>query len=158
MKLLIKEKAFSWADTFTVKDEQGNDRWLVKGKPFSFGRKLHVMNVYGEEAARIEQELFRFKRRYNVIVSGRQTASVVQEITFFKPRFTVEGPGWDVQGNFWGHEFTVTEGGRTVVSISKEWFTWGDCYVLDIADGTDEMTALAVVLSIDCMAEQSSSS
>ena len=156
MKLLIKEKAFSWTDTFTVKDGQGNDRFFVKGELFSFGRKLHVTDVYGEEIAKIEQELFRFRRRYNVTVRGRQTAAVVQEITFFRPRYTVEGPGWDVQGNFWGHEFTVTEGGRTVVTISKEWFTWGDCYVLDIADGADELTALAVVLAIDCMVEQSS--
>lgn len=156
MKLLIKEKAFSWTDTFTVKDEQGNDRWFVKGELFSFGRKLHVTDVYGEEIARIEQELFHFRRRYNVTIRGRQTASVVQEFTFFKPRYTVEGPGWDVQGNFWGHEFTVTDGGRTVVTISKEWFTWGDCYVLDVEDGTDELTALAVVLAIDCMVEQSS--
>ena len=156
MKLLIKEKAFSWTDTFTVKDEQGNDRWFVKGELFSFGRKLHVKDMYDEEIAKVEQELFRFRRRYNVTVRGRQTASVVQEFTFFKPRYTVEGPGWDVQGNFWGHEFTVTDGGRTVVTISKEWFTWGDCYVLDVADGTDELTALAVVLAIDCMVEQSS--
>lgn len=156
MKLLIKEKAFSWTDTFTVKDEQGGDRWFVKGELFSFGRKLHVTDVYDEEIAKIEQELFRFRRRYNVTVRGRQTASVVQEFTFLRPRYTVEGPGWDVQGNFWGHEFTVTEGGRTVVTISKEWFTWGDCYVLDVADGTDELTALAVVLAIDCMVEQSS--
>ena len=156
MKLLIKEKAFSWTDTFTVKDEQGSDRFFVKGELFSFGRKLHVKDMYDEEIAKVEQELFRFRRRYNVTVRGRQTASVVQEFTFFKPRYTVEGPGWDVQGNFWGHEFTVTDGGRTVVTISKEWFTWGDCYVLDVADGTDELTALAVVLAIDCMVEQSS--
>ena len=156
MKLLIKEKAFSWTDTFTVKDGQGNDRFFVKGELFSFGRKLHVTDVYGEEIAKIEQELFHFRRRYNVTVRGRQTAAVMQEITFIKPRYTVEGPGWDVQGNFWGHEFTVTDSGRTVVTISKEWFTWGDCYVLDVADGTDELTALAVVLAIDCMVEQSS--
>lgn len=156
MKLLIKEKAFSWTDTFTVKDGQGNDRFFVKGELFSFGRKLHVKDMYDEEIAKVEQELFRFRRRYNVTVRERQTASVVQEFTFLKPRYTVEGPGWDVQGNFWGHEFTVTDGGRTVVTISKEWFTWGDCYVLDVADGTDELTALAVVLAIDCMVEQSS--
>ena len=32
------------------------------------------------------------------------------------------------------------------MSISKEWFTWGDCYQLDIADSADETLALAVVL------------
>lgn len=29
--------------------------------------------------------------------------------------------------------------------------TWGDCYELDIADRRDELIALAVVLTIDCV-------
>ena len=29
--------------------------------------------------------------------------------------------------------------------------TWGDCYELDIADARDEIPALAVVLTIDCV-------
>ena len=37
--------------------------------------------------------------------------------------------------------------------IDKEWFTWGDSYVLEIADPADEILALAVVLTIDCVAE-----
>lgn len=40
------------------------------------------------------------------------------------------------------------------MSISKEWFTWGDCYALDIADSADEMLALAVVLAIDAVHAQ----
>ena len=31
--------------------------------------------------------------------------------------------------------------------------TWGDSYELDIANPTDEIFALAVVLTIDCVAE-----
>ncbi len=37
---------------------------------------------------------------------------------------------------------------------SQEWFTWGDCYALDIADSADEMLALAVVLAIDAVHAQ----
>jgi hypothetical protein len=32
--------------------------------------------------------------------------------------------------------------------------TWGDSYELDIADTADEIIALAVVLTIDCVVEQ----
>jgi uncharacterized protein YxjI len=43
------------------------------------------------------------------------------------------------------------------VSISKEWMTWGDSYELSISNPQDEIVALAVVLTIDCvMAAQSS--
>lgn len=156
MKLLIREKAFSWTDTFTVKDEQGNDKYFVKGELFSFGRKLHVSDRTGREIARVEQELFRFRPRYTLYVGDRRAAEVVKEFSFWTPRYTVEGPGWDVEGEFWGHDYSVTKNGTPVVSISKEWFTWGDCYVLDIAAGADELTAMATVLAIDCIIEQQS--
>lgn len=39
------------------------------------------------------------------------------------------------------------------MSLSKEWFTWGDCYALDIADPKNETLALAVVLAIDAVHE-----
>ena len=29
MKLYIKEKVFTWGDQFSVKDEQGNDKYFV---------------------------------------------------------------------------------------------------------------------------------
>ena len=34
--------------------------------------------------------------------------------------------------------------------------TWGDSYELDIADQADEIVALAVVITIDCVTESSS--
>ena len=45
---------------------------------------------------------------------------------------------------------------REAVSYThlKEWFTWGDCYALDIADSADEMLALAVVLAVDAVHAQ----
>lgn len=155
MRLLIREHAFSWTDRFHVTDEEGNDRYFVEGEFFSFGRKLHITTPEGREVARVEQEVFRFRPRYTVLVNGRPRAQIVREFTFFRPVYTVEGPGWQVEGNFWEHEYRVTDGGQPVISISKEWFTWGDCYTLDFSDRVGDLYALAIVLAIDCMVEQS---
>lgn len=154
MRLLIREHVFSWTDRFSVTDENATDRYFVEGEIFSFGRKLHVTRPNGTEAARVEQELFRFRPRYSVWVGGEHMADVVKEFSFFTPRYTVEGPGWDVEGDFWSHEYSITKDGRSVVSVSREWFTWGDCYTLDIASDADEIMALATVLAIDCIVEQ----
>ena len=40
--------------------------------------------------------------------------------------------------------------GNEVAQISKEWFTWGDCYLIDIAH-EDSLMGLAVVLAIDAV-------
>ena len=155
MRLLIREHAFSWTDRFHVTDEEGNDRYFVEGECFSSGRKLHITTPEGREVARVEQEVFRFRPRYTVLVNGQPRAQIVREFTFFRPVYTVEGPGWQVEGNFWEHEYRVTDGGQPVISISKEWFTWGDCYTLDFSDRVGDLYALAIVLAIDCIVEQS---
>ena len=130
----------------------------MEGELFSWGRKLHVTDLKGREVAYVEQQLFTFLPRYAVYAGGVLIGEVVKEFSFFRPRYTVEGADWDVEGDFWDHDYTVFRGGVPVVSIQKEWFTWGDCYTLDIRDPRDEIQALALVLAIDCAVEQANNS
>ena len=154
MKLYMKQKVFSWKDRFTVWDANGNDRYYVEGELISFGKKLHVYDVQNREVAFIHQKLFSLLPRYFVSVNGVDVAEIVKEFTFFKPKYRIEGMGWDVDGDFWSHHYTVLCNGNPVVRIQKEWMTWGDSYALDIANPADEIPALAVVLAIDCVMAQ----
>jgi len=153
MKLYIKQKVFSWGDKFAVKDEAGNDRYFVQGEVFSWGKKLHVYDTNGSEVAFIEQKVFSFMPRYHVYMQGRHAAEIVREFALFLPRYRVEGPNWQVSGRFAAHDYEITDGGRCIVRIHKHWMTWGDSYELCIADGTDELLALAAVLAIDAATE-----
>jgi len=156
MKLYIKEKVFSWSDSFSVKDAYGEDKYTVEGEIFSLGRKLHVYDCHGAEAAFIKQELFTFLPQFTVSVGGAEVARVRREFSFLRPRYTIEGLGWEVEGSFWEHDYQITRNGRPIVTITKEWMTWGDTYELDIEDPADELIALAVVLTIDCVQEMQS--
>ena len=153
MKLYIKQKVFSWGDKFTVKDAYGTDRYIVEGEVFSFGKKLHVYDTHHVERAYIKQELLTWMPRYSVYTNGTQVAQVKREFTFFRPQYTIEGPGWKVDGDFFAHDYQITHAGRVIATICKEWMTWGDSYELDISDGVNEITALAVVLAIDAVIE-----
>ncbi len=151
MKLYIKQKIFSWKDKFYVRDENGNDRYYVEGEFFSLGKKLHIYNMNGDEVAFIQQKLLSFLPRYFVFMGGTQRAEIVKEFTLFRNKYRIDGLGWDVNGDFMDHDYEITSGGRPIVTINKEWFTWGDSYVLDIKDNADEVIALSVVLAIDCV-------
>ena len=151
MKLYIKQKVFSWGDKFTVKDEAGRDRYYVEGEVFTFGRKLHVYDMQGREVAFIKQEVWSWMPTYYVFCGDRQVAEIKKEFTFLFPKYTIEGLGWEIGGSFMAHDYEITKNGRSIVSIRKEWMTWGDSYELDIADARDEIVALAVVLTIDCV-------
>jgi uncharacterized protein YxjI len=154
MKLYIKERIFTIGDQFSVLDDQGNEKYFVEGEIFTWGKKLHVYDSQGNEVAFIKQELFTFMPCYSVFVGGREIAKVRKEFSFFCPRYYVEGLNWEVEGLFWEHDYDVTKNGRSIVSIAKEWMTWGDSYELDIAPEADEIVALAVVITIDCVVEQ----
>lgn len=151
MKLYIKQKVFSWNDKFSVYDVSGEERYYVEGEFFSWGKKLHVYDSMQQEAAFIRQEVLTFLPKFIVSVNGQDIAEIVKEFTFFKPRYRIDGLGWEIDGDFWDHDYEITQNGRTIVRLSKEWFTWGDCYELDIESPEDEIVALAVVLAIDCV-------
>ena len=153
MKLYIKQKVFSWKDKFYVKDEQGNDRYYIEGELFSLGKKLHIYDMNNNELAFIHQKVLSFLPRFFVFVGGTQIAEIVKEFTFFRNKYRIDELGWEVDGDFMDHDYEITHGGRPIVTINKEWFTWGDSYVLDIADNVDPVNALSVVLAIDCVIE-----
>jgi uncharacterized protein YxjI len=153
MKLYIKEKVFSWGEKFHVKDALGEDRYVVQGEIFSLGKKLHVYDMLGREVAFIKQELMTFLPCFSVFSDGEEIAQVKKEFSFLVPRYSIEGLGWEIEGSFWEHEYQITQNGLPIVTISKEWMTWGDSYELDIQNPADEIIALAVVLTIDCVRE-----
>jgi len=153
MKLYLKQKVFSWRDRFYAKDEHGTDRYSIEGELFTWGKKLHIYDANGREVAFIRQKVFSWLPRYFVEIDGRVVCEIVKEFTFFKPRYRLEGLPWQLNGNFWAHEYTLTDGNRQIMQLSKAWFTWGDSYELDIADLRDELMCLCVTLAVDCALE-----
>ena len=157
MKLYIKEKVFSWGDKFTVKDEYGNDKYFVQGEVFSWGKKLHVYDSVDREVAFIKQEVWSLLPRFYVFCGDEQIAEIKKEFTFLFPKYSIQGLGWEIEGKLMAHDYKIIKNGKSIVIISKEWMTWGDSYELNIANPEDEIVALAVVLTIDCVMEASSS-
>ena len=42
MRLLIKQRVFSWTDSYDVYDENENAKYFVKAEFFSLGHQLHI--------------------------------------------------------------------------------------------------------------------
>ena len=150
MKLYMKQKVFSWKDKFYVKDESGADRYYVEGEIFTLGRKLHVYDSANREIAFIRQKLFTFLPRYYIEIGG-ETIEVVKEFTFLKHRFHLVGRPWRLDGDFWAHEYALSDEQSDIMRLSKKWLTWGDSYELDIAGQNDEVLCLCIALTVDCV-------
>lgn len=157
MELYIKQKLFSWGDKFSVYDRDGNERYYVEGEVFTWGKKLHLYDLTGRELAFIQEKFSFLRPTFHILRNGQTVAEIVKEFTFFRQRYSVHGPDWSVEGAFWTHDYQVSADGRSIVSVSKEWFTLGDAYQLQIAPDVDEVLALAVVLVIDACIDQAES-
>ena len=52
MQLLIKQRVFSWTDSYDVYDETGAAKYFVKAEFFSFGHQIHIYDKRtGQELA-----------------------------------------------------------------------------------------------------------
>ena len=150
MKLLIKQRVFSWSDTYDIYDETGVAKYYVRAEVFSLGHQIHVYEkATGREIGSIHQRILTFMPTFDIVINGETRGTVRKEFSLFRPRYHVDFRGWDVEGDFFGWDYQVTRGDFPVLTVSKELFTWGDTYALEFMSPGDEMPGLLLVLAID---------
>ena len=150
MQLYIKQRIFSWTDSYDVYDETGEARYEVKADFLTLGHQIRVYDKRtGREMGSIHEKLFTLFPRFDIVVDGHHRGSIQKEFTFLRPKYQVDYRGWDVEGDFLGWDYRVTAGSREIMRISKELFNWSDTYVLRYDDPANEMPGLLLVLAID---------
>ena len=155
MKLYIKQKVFSWKDKFNIYDEYGNEAYWVEGEVFSIGKKLDLYDIGNNHLAHIHQKVLSLLPRFFIEMNGEDVSEVVKHFTLFNQKFSVTGYDWQVDGDFLAHEYEIYRDNYTIATISKEWFTFGDAYSINITDGVDPVAVISVVLIIDAILAQS---
>lgn len=150
MKLCIKQRVFSWTDTYDVYDALGAPRYFVKAEFFTLGHQIHVFDkLTNQEVGSIHQRFFTLLPTFDIIVDGRPQGTIRKRFTLFSQDYDVDYHGWQVYGNFLGWDYQVKQGGLTVMEVSKELFHWGDTYTLEYTNPAHELPGLLLVLAID---------
>ncbi|MBQ2272510.1 MAG: LURP-one-related family protein [Clostridia bacterium] len=149
MKLLFKQRFFSWFDSYDIYDENGNTLYTVKGQ-LDWGHCLKIYDAADREVGTVKEEILTFLPKFNIYNNQAYLGCIRKEFSFFVPRFTVEFNGWQVEGDFFEWDYTIqTAQGAPVATVSKELFQWTDTYVIDVNDPADALYALMLVLAID---------
>lgn len=152
-QLYIKQKLLSLAEQFKVKDAHGNDVYYVEGSFFKIPKTFTIYNMQDEEIARIKKKVFAFLPKFIVEMDGKQVITIQKDFTFFRSRYTIDAAGVEVRGNWWDMSFQVFQHGEKIGQVSKEWFTWGDSYKVEILKDEMETLIIALVIAIDCVKE-----
>ena len=95
MKLLIRQRVFSWTDSYDVYDETGRPKYFVKAEWLTLGHQIHVYEkATGREVGSIHQKLFRFLPAFEIVLNGQAVGTVRKEFTFFSPLPCWAWKGW----------------------------------------------------------------
>ena len=149
MKLLFKQRFFSWFDSYDIYDEGGNTVFTVKGE-LSWGHLLRIYDKHGNEMGCIKERVFTWLPKFEMYLGENYIGSINKEFSFFKPRFNIDYNGWLVDGDWFEWDYTISNSnGCCVASVSKELWNWTDTYVIDVRDPEDAIYALMLVLAID---------
>lgn len=149
MKLIFKQRFFSWFDSYDIYNELGETVYTVKGQ-LSWGHLLKIYDASDNEVGVVKQRIFTFLPKFELYSGDRYMGCICREFSFFKPKYDIDFNGWHIEGNFFEWDYDITSAtGEKIATVSKELFHFTDTYVIDVKYPDDALCALMLVLAID---------
>lgn len=149
MKLIFKERFFSWFDSYDIYSESGETVYVVKGQ-LAWGHCLKIFDNVGNEIGMVKERILTFLPKFEIYVGENCIGYISKELSFFKPKYDIDYNGWHVEGDFFEWDYNILDtSGKNVATISKQLLNWRDTYVIDVQNSQDSLYALMLVLAID---------
>lgn len=149
MKLLFKQRMFSWFDSYDIYNEAGETVYTVKGQ-LAWGHCLKIFDAHNRELGTVKQRILTFLPKFEMYLGQQYVGCICKEFTLLRPKFSIDYNGWQMDGSWMEWDYRITDSnGRFIASVSKELWNWTDTYVMDIADPQNALGVLMLVLAID---------
>lgn len=149
MKLIFKQRLFSWFDSYDIYDENGKTLYIVKGQ-LSWGHCLKIFDSASNEIGTVKQRVLTFLPKFELYLKGQYIGCIYKELSFLKPKYNIDYNGWKVQGDFFEWDYDIlNQSGIRIAKVSKELLKLTDTYVIDVINPGDALCALMLVLAID---------
>ena len=101
MRLLFKQRFFSWFDSYDIYDEEENTIYTVKGQ-LSWGHCLKIFDPTGNEIGTVREKILTFLPKFELYLGDQYIGCISKELTFFKPRYNIDCNGWGGGGKLSG--------------------------------------------------------
>ena len=149
MKLLFKQRFFSWLDSYDIYNEAGETVYTVRGE-LAWGHCLKIFDAAGRELGTVKEKILTWLPKFEMYLGQQYIGSINKEFTFFKPKFNIDCNGWSVDGDWFEWDYTILNAhGQQIATVTKELWNWTDTYVIDVVNPQDALCALMLVLAID---------
>jgi uncharacterized protein YxjI len=154
VRYVIKQRAWTLRDSFSIRDESGKKVFRVKGRMVSVSDKLTLRSMAGEKLATIRQRVVSRIPRYRIRKGGKLLAQVRKRpLAVIKDRFKVNmkdgSPNLEIVGDLLDHEYRIRRQGKRVARVSKKWVSFTDSYGIQVDEGEDDILILACAIIVD---------
>ena len=149
MKLIFKQRFFSWFDSYDIYDESGRVVYQVEGK-LSWGHKLVIYDRNRNEVGTVLEKVMTLPPKFEMYKNNEYIGCLSKELSFFLPHYNIDYNGWHIDGTLTEWNYTIVDANYMPIAIiSKEIFNLTDTYVIDVKDPENSLDALMFVLAID---------
>ncbi len=149
MRLIFKQRFFSWFDSYDIYNESGETVYTVRGE-LAWGHQLRIYDAYGNEVGLIKEKILTFLPKFEMYSAGQYLGCVTKKISFFAQKFDVDFNGWRVVGDFFGYNYSIMDPSyKVIATVSKELFNFTDTYSINVPYSSDAAYAVMLVLAID---------
>lgn len=149
MKLLFKQRLFSWFDSYDIYNQAGETVYTVKGQ-LAWGHCLKIYDARGEEIGTVQERIFTWLPKFEMYLGERYVGCISKELTFLRPKYNIDCNGWQVEGDWFEWDYQIlNSAGIPIANVSKELWNWTDTYTIDVHNPQDALCALMLVLAID---------
>ena len=150
MKLMFKQRFFSWLDSYDVFDESGNVYFKIDGK-LAFGHAFNIYDKNGVLVGILKEKLFVFGNVFEMYDGHeRYIGSIKKNFTLFTPSFTLDYRNLEVTGDWLEWDYSITKSGNVIARINKVLFNFTDTYEINVSEYY-AIDALMIVLAIDAV-------
>ena len=85
MKLLFKQRFFSWFDSYDIYDETGRVVYQVEGR-LSWGHKLVIYDRNGNEVGTVLEKVLTLLPKFEIYKNNEYIGCLSKELSFFTGR------------------------------------------------------------------------
>ena len=166
---VMREKLLTFGKDFEIKEATHRRGGKLGGTAFYADNKVlrarETFNLresrHGEILYQIQERKLRARDAMKIEDGDGEKVAEIKKLAVgvVRDNYLVKVRGdrdWQVHGAILDHDFTIKEGGKTIVKVHKNWVTpIKDCYFIDIdEDCDDKALALIVVIGLEAMSEE----
>ncbi len=149
MKLLFREKAFSWLGSYEITDEDRNMIFKVKGQP-SIKRTLNIYDGQDNYLGKVTEKMISLTPHYKLYDGDNEIGEVIKEISLARPKFVLNCNKWKMTGDLIKMNYKLTDGKNKIMSAHKRAIKLiDDVYELDIENEENALYCVMIMLAMD---------